>query len=110
MSRTYTDAELEAVASILLDDYATEYSAGHLSWRDFDGPAARILGAVAPAIVRRAKAEALREAADLIEETPWEVFSSEGPLDGSDDRTWLHGTDCAIRFATRLTRLRADEI
>ena len=58
MSRTYTDAELEAVASILLDDYATEYSAGHLSWRDFDGPAARILGAVAPAIIRRDKAEA----------------------------------------------------
>jgi len=67
MSDLYTDEETEAAASVLLDDYATEYSAGHLSWRDFETPAQRILDAVAPAIIRRAKAEALRLEADRFE-------------------------------------------
>jgi hypothetical protein len=64
----HSDAELEAVASVLLDDYAMEYSAAHLTWRDFEAPAARILAAVAPAIAARA----LREFATdrVVHQTP----------------------------------------
>lgn len=40
-----TDDMVEAAASELLSDYASEYVADHLTWRDFEGEARRILSA-----------------------------------------------------------------
>lgn len=60
----HTDADVQAVSELLLATYDSEYSSAGLTWRNFEDEARRYLDAVAPAIAARAKAEALRDAAD----------------------------------------------
>ena len=60
----YTDADVQAMAEMLLANYASEYSADHLSWRDFEAEARGLLDAVAPAIAARALREAAERAYD----------------------------------------------
>jgi hypothetical protein len=44
------DVAVRAAAKVLFRQYESEYSAGHLTWRDFTVPAREILGAAMPAI------------------------------------------------------------
>lgn len=107
MPDLYTDDDAQAAVHAITVARGLDPAVAN-SYRDaMQGDWARaVLDAIAPTIAARA----LREAAAAIEDTPWEVASQEGPLADADDRTWLHGTDCGIRFASRLTLMRADEI
>lgn len=44
-----TEAAVQAAAEVLLRDYESEYSAAHLTWRDFESLARRVLEAVSGA-------------------------------------------------------------
>ena len=44
--------------------------------------------------------------AQAIEAEPWERWSNEGPPsdDADDQRIWVHGVGCGVRFAARIAR------
>jgi hypothetical protein len=97
----YTDADVQAVSELLLTAYDSEYSSAGLTWRNFEDEARRYLDAVAPAIVARAKAEALREFAQpLLDDA---VASGDHCPDGNC------GT-CTQGHIAQAAVLRADEI
>jgi hypothetical protein len=60
-----TDAEVQAAAEVLYRDYESEYSAGHLTWRDFTDPARRVLAAAREALARPGDDEPEDEDDDL---------------------------------------------
>lgn len=67
--RWWTPEMVEAVATELMRDYASEYDASHLTWRDFEDPARAALSAIAPHVARhdqQVAAQALRDAADTV--------------------------------------------
>jgi len=70
------DNAVQAAAEVLFRDYESQYSADHLTWRDFAGLAREALGAAAPAMAEHA-AQAILAHRD-----------AHGPADGASRRRW----------------------
>jgi hypothetical protein len=98
-------AAIEAAASICLRRYASEYSAGHLTWRDFADEAGEMLAAAVPLI--RAEVET---AVQRVFRTVYDEINAllEPELGGEEGGGGL-ASDVALALARREQRGRADE-
>ena len=78
---------VEAAAKVALRQYESEYSAAHLSWRDFEGEVRELLEAAAPHLAEHvaAKIHAHRDA--------------HGPTAGAGRLTWRRHLGIAARVA-----------
>lgn len=76
------DSAIQAAAEVRFRQYESEYSAGHLTWRDFADEVREVLAAAAPAI-RAAERErlALKHSGDL--STAAHLGYENGLLDGA---------------------------
>jgi hypothetical protein len=100
------DNAVQAAAEVLLRQYESEYSAPHLTWRDFTGPAREILEAAAPvlaeAVARKIQAHAGRQ------------FPKSDParVPGQPDRwrTWHRHFGIAARIAAGAFSTREDQL
>jgi hypothetical protein len=86
------DAAVRAAAEKLLRQYESEYSADHLTWRDFKDPAREVLEAAAPAM---AEAIAQKILAHMEARGP----AAGTPLGGTLRRAWRRHFSIAARVA-----------
>jgi|ERR1700722_4055527 len=86
------ETALQAAAETLFRQYESEYSADHLTWRDFTDPAREVLEAAAPAM---AEAVAQKILAHMEAHGP----QAGTPLGGTMRRAWRRHFGIAARIA-----------
>lgn len=89
------DAAVKAAAEVMLRQYESEYSAAHLTWRDFADPAREILGAVAPAMADHVARKIL---AHMEEHGPRDGLGN--PLESMTGRAWRRYLAIAAQAAS----------
>lgn len=93
---TVPEDAVKAAAEVLLRQYATEYSADHLTWKDFTDPAREVLEAAAPVLAGHA-AQAITA-----------HMEAHAPKDGAARRKWRRHLGIAARVAALAFSTDAD--
>lgn len=95
------DDAVQAAAEVLLRQYESEYSAAHLTWRDFADPARQVLEAAAPVM---AEAVAQKILAHMEAHGP----QAGTPLGAQSRRAWRRHFRIAAQLATFAFSTEAD--
>lgn len=98
------DDAVQAAAEVMLRQYESEFSAPHLTWRDFADPAREILEAAAPAIATYAR----KEAAVVI--LAQKELCRERPLPFPKPSCWTCGRNGAFQRAAMIASGLRDDL
>jgi len=100
------DDAVQAAAEVMLRQYETEFSAPHLTWRDFADPAREILEAAAPAL---AEAAAQKITGHMESFGPPAPLTPADPV-GRQHRAWRRHFGIAARVAAGAFSTREDQL